>query len=86
MTMYTVVVMYFDGKQPVEVAESVDLAAMLQLAGLICQHAIAEVSSVEVWEGDWLGATRVTFSWLSEGAIDVQEEGYFSSTSQLDQR
>jgi len=74
MTMYTVVVMYFDGERPVEVADSVDLAAMLQLAGLICQHAIAEVPSVEVWEADWPGATRVMFSWLSEGAIAVQEE------------
>jgi hypothetical protein len=50
----------------------VDLAAMLQLARLICQHAIADVSSVEVWEAEWHGATRVAFSWWSEGVIAAQ--------------
>jgi len=88
MTMYSVVVMYFDGEQPVEVAESADLASMPQLAGLICQHAIADVSSVEVWE-DWIGEVdcsrpiHVVFSWLSEGAIAAQEEQFFSDASQI---
>ena len=26
-------------------------------AGLICQHAIADVSSVEIWEADWIGSS-----------------------------
>jgi hypothetical protein len=88
MTMYSVVVMYFDGEQPVEVADSTDLAPMLQLAGLICQHAIADVSSVEVWE-DWIGEVdctgpiKVVFSWSSEGAIAVQEEDFFSDACQI---
>jgi len=88
MTLYSVVVMYFDGEQPVEVAESADLALMLQLAGLICQHAIADVSSVEVWE-DWIGEVdrtrpiHVVFSWLSEGAIAVHEEHFFSDACQI---
>jgi hypothetical protein len=80
---YMVVVMYFNGERPVEVADSPDLAPMLQLAGLICQHAIADVSSVEVWETDWTGVIRVVFSWSSEGAIAVQEEGFYSSTPQI---
>ena len=81
MKTYSVVVAYFDGEQPVEVADSVDLAPMLQLAGLICQHAVADVSSVEVWEAD--GAIRVVLFWLSEGAIAVQQEESFSETCQI---
>jgi hypothetical protein len=78
MKIYSVAVMYFEGEQPVEVAESADLAPMLQLAELICQHAVAEVSSVEVWEAAWTGPIHVAFSWVSEGAIALQEEEFFS--------
>jgi len=46
--MYLVVLSYLDGEQLVEVAEGTGLAAMLQLAGLIRQHASDDVSSVEV--------------------------------------
>jgi hypothetical protein len=61
MTIYSVVVMYFEGEQPVEVAESADLAPMLQLAELVCQHAVADVSSVGVWEAAWTGPIEVRF-------------------------
>lgn len=89
MKMYSVAVMYFDGEQPVEVADSADLGPMLQLAGMICQHAIADVSSVEVWEADrigeadWTGAIQVMFSWSSEGAIAAQEEDSFSDACHI---
>jgi hypothetical protein len=83
MKMYSVVVKYFDDEQPVEVADSADLAPMLQLAGLICQHAVADVSSVEVWGTDWGGPIQVVFSWSSEGAIALQEEDFFSAVTQI---
>lgn len=81
MKMYSVVVKYFDGEQPVEIADSTDLVPMLRLAGLICQYAVADVSSVEVWGGEWTGPIQVAFSWLSEGAIELQEEEFFSAVS-----
>jgi hypothetical protein len=83
MKTYTVVLMYFDGEHPVEVVDSPDLIPMLRLAGLICRHAIADVSSVEIWEADWAGVTQVVFFWSSEGAIAVQEEGLSRQPPQI---
>ena len=83
MKMYSVMMMYFDGEQPVEVADSADLAPMLQLAGLICRHAVADVSLVEVWEAGWTGPVQVVFSWMSEGTTELQEESVFSAASHI---
>ena len=80
MKVYSIVAMYFDGEQPVEIADGAELAPMLQLAGLICQHAAADVSSVEVWGADWTGPIQVVFSWTSEGAIAVKTEEFFSAS------
>jgi hypothetical protein len=72
MKTYSVVLSYFDGQRHVESAESAGLAAMLQLAGLICQHATDKVSSVEVWEADGIGTRLVVFSWSPKGVVAVK--------------
>lgn len=79
MKTYSVVLSHLDGEQWVEVAESAGFAAMLQLAGLICQYATEEVSAVEVWEADGIGALLVVFSWTPKGVTAIQEEEVFSA-------
>ena len=72
MKTYSVVLSYADVKHAMEVTESADLAAMLQLAGLICQHATPDVSSVKVWESDGGEMVVTAFSWSPEGLVSVR--------------
>lgn len=75
MKTYSVALSYFDGQRHVESAKSAGLAVMLQLAGLICQHATDKVSAVEVWEANGIGPLQVVFSWRHGSQIG-QKHGY----------
>jgi hypothetical protein len=54
---------YLDGEEWVEVAESEHLVAMMQLAGLLCQHATEEISSVQILENGGATGSDVWFAW-----------------------
>ena len=78
MKTYSVVVSYWNSEEWLEIAKSTGLAPILQLAGLICQHATEDVSSVAVWEANDAGPILVVFSWSPKGAAPVQEEAFIS--------
>jgi len=79
MKTYSVVVSYWNSEEWLEIAKSTGLAPILHLAGLICQHATEDVSSVDVWEANGARPILVVFSWSPKGSAPAQEEAFISS-------